>query len=262
MRNIFGEERKNLILALVEEQKRVDLQALCEKFQVSESTIRRDLREMEEAGLLKRTHGGAISIRSVNFEPSFSEREITSTEQKKAIAAKAVQWISNGDTILLDSGTTTFYLMQQLTAFTKLTVVTNSLMLPQDLELPPGIDVIVLGGAYRPGVLSLVGPITERSLDFIKVDKAFMATNGMDLEEGLSTPNVVEGDIKRKMIKRADRIILLSDSSKVNQVSFSRFADWSDIDVCITDSAMPEEFARKLEERGVEVYRTSVGKET
>ncbi|MED4603733.1 DeoR/GlpR family DNA-binding transcription regulator [Paenibacillus validus] len=258
---MFGEERKNNILSLVEEKKSVDVQELCELYQVSESTIRRDLREMEEAGLLKRTHGGAISVKSVMFEPSFSEKEISRTAEKKAIAAKAAEMIRNGDTILLDAGTTTYYMFRELEAFQKLTVVTNSIILPQDVNLPLGIELIVLGGAYRAGVMSLVGPFAERCLDMIKVDKAFMATNGMDLKEGLTTPNLMEADIKRKMIRRADRVILLSDSSKANQVSFSRFADWSDIDVCITDAGMPGEFMEALTARGIEVYAVEAGKE-
>ncbi|WP_159887406.1 DeoR/GlpR family DNA-binding transcription regulator [Paenibacillus puerhi] len=258
---MFGEERKGFILQLVEERQRVDSQELCERFQVSESTIRRDLREMEEAGLLKRTHGGAISVKHVNFEPSFTEKEVSSPQEKKAIAAKAAELIRNGDTILLDAGTTTFYLFQHLAAFSKLTVVTNSLQLPRDLQLPAGIEIMVLGGSYRTGVHSLVGPMTERCLDLIKIDKAFMATNSMDLTEGLTTPNMMEADIKRKMIKRSDRVILLSDSTKVNRVSFARFAHWQDIDVCVTDAGLPQEYSDMLVARGIEIHQVDTGRE-
>lgn len=259
---MFGEERKAKILELVELHQRVDVQELCEQFDVSESTVRRDLREMEEAGMVKRTHGGAISVKNVNFEPSYSEKEITGILEKKAIARRAVQWIRNGETVLLDSGTTTHYLLREIgQCFTRLTIVTNSLMLSQDLKLPPGIEVIVLGGIFRSEVMSLVGPFAEKCLEMIKVDKAFMATNGFDLSEGLTTPHFMEADIKRKMMKRADRVILISDSSKANQVSFSRFADWGDIDVFITDSALPKEYRDGLGSRGVEVHIVDPQKE-
>lgn len=251
---MFGEERKAQILQLIETQQRVDVQALCEQFQVSESTVRRDLREMEEAGLLRRTHGGAISLKNVNFELSFSEKEIAYMNEKKAIAKKAAALIRDGETVLLDSGTTTHCLLREIgSALTKLTIVTNSLMLPRDFKLPPGIEVIVLGGVFRPDVLSLVGPFAEACLGMIKVDKAFMATNGFDLKEGLTTPNILEADIKRKMMKRAETVILLADSSKANQISFSRFAAWEDVDTFITDTGIPGEFIDGLEALGVEV---------
>lgn len=251
---MFGEERKSVILSLIEQQTRVDVQELCEKFKVSESTVRRDLREMEEAGTIKRTHGGAISVKTVNFEPSFMEKEISRQAEKKAIARKALQWIREGDTVLLDAGTTTFYLLKELTAFAKLTVVTNSLILPTDMNIHPGIDIMMLGGMVRPGILSLVGPFAEKCLDLINVDKAFIATNGIDLKEGLTTPNLLEADIKHKMIQRADQVFLLSDSSKFKQVSFTKFADLQEIDICITDVGITKDYIEGLAEIGIEVY--------
>lgn len=251
---MFGEERKSMILSLIEQRTRVDVQELCDLFQVSESTVRRDLREMEEAGLLKRTHGGAISLKTVNFEPSFLEKEISFQSEKRAIAKKAMEFIREGDTVLLDAGTTTYYLIKELTAFSRLTVVTNSLILPQDLNLHPGLDIMILGGLVRPGVLSLVGPFADKCLDIIKVDKVFIATNGIDLKEGLTTPNLLEADIKQKMIRRADEVILLADSSKFKQVSFTKFADLKDIDICITDLGITKEYIEGLAGLGIEVH--------
>lgn len=250
---MYGVERKSAILRLVEDKNRVDVQELSQLFQVSESTIRRDLREMEEAGAIKRTHGGALPVKNVNFEPSISEKKVSSMKEKKAIARKALEFIRDGDTIILDSGTTTAYLMRELGVFSNLTVVTNSLMLSSEWEYHPGIEVVVLGGVYRPGVMSLVGPFAEKCLETIKVDKAFMATNGIDHREGLTTPNLLEADIKRKMISRSDQVILMADSTKFNQISFSRFADLNDVSVCITDNGIPQDYLARFEGKLIRV---------
>lgn len=247
-------ERKQKILELLKEHQRVDVQGLNQILQVSESTIRRDLKELEENNLLTRTHGGAIPLQNVNFEPTFLEKEIRNSEAKKAIAKKAVEFIREDDVILLDSGSTMLYLAKELKCFAKLTVVTNSIPIAQMLQTYEGIELIVVGGTFRKGVMSLVGSFAEQVLNLLHVDKAFIATNAVHTEKGLSTPNMDEANIKRKMIACSKKTILMADSSKVGGVSLVKFAELSDIDLFITDNSVSKDSISQLDSQGVEMH--------
>jgi DeoR family fructose operon transcriptional repressor len=255
---LFGEERKNKIIEILNQDERVDVIELGKLFEVSESTIRRDLKELEESNLLKRTHGGAVTVKiaarqNVNVEPSFLEKEIQFQKEKKAIAKKAIQFINNGDTILLDSGTTTFYILQELKVFTHLTVVTNAVISPEFLNHHAGIDIIFLGGSFRSQTQSMVGMFTEQCLNMIRVDKCFIATNAIDHRLGLTTPNMAEAEIKRKMIACSREVLLVADSSKFGNSSFAKFADMDKIDICITDINIREEDRKSLSSAGITV---------
>lgn len=251
---LYSEERKQRILEFIDEQSRASVQQLAEFFQVSESTIRRDLTEMEDAGLLKRTHGGAISLTNVNFEPSFSEKETSSKLEKQAIAKKAAELIEEGDTILLDAGTTTLELARELKYFSKLTVITNAVNITQELSSHPGIEVIVAGGILRKETLAMVGPMVEQALDMIRVDKLFLATNGFDMEAGLTTPNLIEAATKRKMLKTARRVILLMDNSKVGVISRAKVAEIQEIDEIVIDDAVDQNIVNRLKTVGIHIH--------
>lgn len=253
---LYSEERKQLILEYLQQNARATVQELSKCLEVSESTIRRDLKELEEARLLSRTHGGAIASQTVNFEPTYKEKEDQFKREKEALARVALKWVEEGDTILLDSGTTIFHLVQELKSFSRLTIVTNSLIFAQELQGVHGIEVIVTGGTLRRETQSLVGPIAEQALDKIRVDKAFIATNGLDLTEGLTTPNLHEAAMKSKMIKTAQTIILLTDHSKVGKVTFAKFAEITDVHMCIIDDQVSESVVNALRKRGVEVHTT------
>lgn len=238
----------------IQENLRASVPELSQFLNVSESTIRRDLKELEEEKLLRRTHGGAISLQNVNFEPSFNEKEDKFQKEKKAIARKAMEFIEEEDTILLDSGTTTFQLVKELYVFSRLTVVTNSLVFAQELQDVPGIEVVIVGGNVRKETCALVGPIAESALSMMRVDKAFIATNGFEVEGGLTTPNLLEAATKRKMIEMSKQVILLADHSKAEKTTFAKFAEIDKIDKCIMDAHTPKSFVRKLEEAGIDVY--------
>lgn len=254
---LYGEERKIKILEYVQTHFRASVQELCQSFDVSEATVRRDLKELEEAKLLRRTHGGAVSLQSVNFEPTFLEKEDKFLKEKQAIARKAVEFIEEGDTILLDAGTTTLHFAKELKSLSRLTVVTNSIMIAQELEDVPGIEIIMIGGTLRRETLALVGPLAEQALDMIRVDKAFVAINALDITEGLTTPNLIEASAKRKMIQSAKTVFLLADHSKVGKVAFAKVAEVREIDKFISDSAVPESVINQLEQLGVDVYIVS-----
>lgn len=251
---MYGIERKSAILDLLNKNSRVDVQELSQYFNLSESTIRRDLKELEEAHLLKRTHGGAVLFHSVAFEPTYNEKEVTFQEEKKAIAKEAAKFIENGESILLDSGTTTYYLSQELRNFSSLRVVTNSILCANELKDVPGIEVVLCGGSLRSETLALVGPLAEICFDQIRVDKTFIATNGVDVENGLTTPNLTEAATKKKMIDSGKKVILITDHTKIGQVSFAKFADIHDINYLITDSSAPNTVINRINEAGITIH--------
>ncbi|MFC5469568.1 DeoR/GlpR family DNA-binding transcription regulator [Cohnella suwonensis] len=251
---LFEEERKLRIAEYVHKQGRASVQELANHFQVSESTVRRDLRDLEDQRQLQRTHGGAVArMHDDNIEPSFVEKEILFQQQKLAIARAALSLIGEGDTILLDSGTTTYYLAKLLKGFRRLTVVTNSVMVGQELANEKNIELLLTGGTIRPETLAMVGPLAERAIGDICVDKLFLATNGFDLEAGLTTPNLTEAATKNRMIRSARQVILLADQSKFGQISFSRFGGSADITTLITDSQVSPATLRVFEEAGIHV---------
>lgn len=255
---MFEEERLKKIAEYVQNQSRASVQELCSLFEVSESTVRRDLTELEDRKLLKRTHGGALDLRSVSFEPTYSEKEDIYKEEKSHIAKKAAELIQDGDSLIIDAGTTTSYLASELVKFHDLTVVTNSINLIQKLSSIPDIEIMSTGGMLRKNTMALVGPAAEDSLNRIRVDKAFIATNGFDVNEGLTTPNIVEASIKQKMINVADQVYIMADHSKIGHISFAKFGRCSDIDACITGNAISEEHKIEFEKNSIKLYLVDI----
>jgi DeoR family fructose operon transcriptional repressor len=251
---LYSEERKKIVLDYIQKYGKASVQELTEVLQVSEATVRRDLKDLEDAKLLKRTHGGALSLQNVNFEPTVGEKKVTHLKEKHAIAKKAVKLIDEGETILLDAGTTTFELAKELKSFAKLTVVTNAINISHELLSHPGIEVLVVGGMLRKETLAMVGPVAEQSLDMIRVDKLFLAINGLDLEAGLTTPNLIEAATKRKMIKIAKQVFLLADHSKVGKVSQAKVADIFEVNQVILDNAVAEDTLNQLKKMGITVH--------
>lgn len=250
---MFEEERKQKILEYISNNARTSVQELCTLLGVSKATIRRDLTELENSKLLKRTHGGAIALHSVNFESTYGEREVQFQEEKMLIAKKAAEFIEDGDSLLIDSGTTTYYLVSELSRFKDLTVVTNSVLLMQELSFIPNIEIVSVGGNLRRNTMAFTGPLAESILDRIRVDKAFLATNGLDVLEGLTTPNIVEASIKAKMISIANQVYVLADHSKIGRVSFAKFGRIKDIDACITSSIISDELKSDFRKANVKL---------
>lgn len=246
-----------MIAEYVHKRARASVQELCELLKVSESTIRRDLNELEKRKMLKRTHGGAIYLQAVSFEPTYSEKEDKYKDEKKSISRKAAELIEDGDSLIIDAGTTTLYLAPELAKFKNLTVVTNSINLIQKLSNMQNINVMDTGGMLRDNTMALVGPVTELSLEQIRVDKAFIATNGLNIEIGLTTPNSLEASVKRKMISVAEQTFILADHSKIGCVSFAKFGTISDIDGCITGDEITEEQKSEFERNNIKLYLAS-----
>jgi len=252
-RTLFAEERKNKILELLRKKGKVLVPDLCETFNVSPATTRNDLNELEKTGLLKRTHGGAINISRAGFEPDYQQRGIKNLEQKEKIAKKALEYVDEGDIILLDTGTTTLQFSKMLKSKKNITIVVNDTEIARELEDSDDINVILIGGNLRRKFHCTVGPIATQILNDLNVDKAFMATNGISLEKGLTTPDLTQAEVKEIMIKISSEVILLCDSSKFGKNSFARVDTLSNIDRIITDDNIDREYAKELESLGIDV---------
>ncbi|RKO65794.1 DeoR/GlpR family DNA-binding transcription regulator [Desulfofundulus salinus] len=249
---MFAEERRQKILEIIGREQVVKVLDLSAYFNVSEATIRRDLQELEEAGFLKRTHGGAISNQAATFEPSLAEKEDQYQAEKIAIAGIAVQLVQEGDTVMLDAGSTTLQIARQLKQKRNITIVTNAVNIAWELAAG-NAEVILLGGNLRRRTLSLVGPITENILSGLYVDKLFLATNGLDLKKGLTTPNLAEAQTKKAMLNSAKEVILVADHSKFGRVSFSHICNLDRINCLITDNGAPAAVLNALKKQGIKV---------
>lgn len=238
----------------VQSHTRASVKTLCEKFDVSESTVRRDLTELERKRLIKRTHGGAVTLDAVGSEPTYLEKKDCYLEEKRSIAACAAGLIEEGDSVLIDSGTTTLCMAPALARFRKLTVVTNSIHLAAQLSGCTGISLILVGGLLRPNTMALVGPVAEETLSRIRVDKAFIALNGIDSEMGLTTPNLLEASVKAKMMEVAEQVYVLADHTKAGRVTFAKFGAAAEIDGLVTSRLIPEEQRQRLEQKNVQIY--------
>lgn len=251
---LFEEERKRKIAEYVQTRSRASVPELAAHFQVSESTVRRDLRDLEGEKLLRRTHGGAVALELQDSrEPSFVEKEDRLSEQKELVAEAALSFIQEGDTIFLDSGTTTYRLAKRLKRLGKLTVVTNSTMVMQELHSSPMIELVMTGGSLRHETLAMVGPIADRAIASVRVEKLFLAINGIDPESGLTTPNLTEAQTKRMMMESAKQVYLLTDHSKYGKVAFAKVADLSEVHHIIVDDGISARAVQEMESEGIQV---------
>ncbi|HBN96959.1 MAG TPA: DeoR/GlpR transcriptional regulator [Firmicutes bacterium] len=241
MSTMFSIERQALILELLDEFGKVDVKELAAKFSTSNETIRRDLRELEGSGILKRTHGGAVIIpgnRSEGYEYPLLARGIQRFEEKQIICRTAATLLEDGDTIFLDNSSTTMSLIRFVPPDIKITVVTNSIkiMLEASKFNKQNIVVIGIGGVLNQKNYSLTGMF---SLDFAKnffPDKAFMSCRGVDEKSGMTDASILEIEVKRLMLTRSKQFILLADYSKFGLIGPVFMGDLSDVDCVITDS--------------------------
>jgi DeoR family fructose operon transcriptional repressor len=250
---MFAEERKQKILEFVRENRKATVQQLCDKYDVSSATIRNDLRELEGTGLLIRTHGGALVKSKAGFELGTKEKKVLYKTEKADIAEKALGLIEDGDTIILDTGTTTLELARKLGRKRNLTVVTNDLDTALILD-EIGIEkVIMLGGMLRSGFHCTIGSFGKDLLKSLQVDKAFMGVNGFSFEKGASTPDLQHAEIKKSMVEAASKIFLLFDHSKMGRKAFARFAEINQIDAVIIDEITEDELVL-FEDAGIDVF--------
>ncbi|MCM3440476.1 DeoR/GlpR family DNA-binding transcription regulator [Metabacillus halosaccharovorans] len=250
-------ERHKKIVEVVNEKLSVRVTELSKIFQVTEETIRRDLEKLEKENLLRRSHGGAVSIKDEQSEVSYAEREITNAAEKRSIAIEAVKLIQPGDQIVLDASTTAWYMAKEMPDL-PLTVLTNSIKVAIELSKKEQVKVISTGGMLQPKSLSYVGPLAERSLNMYHVNQAFLSCKGVHVEAGLSDSNEWQALLKRQMMSIADKTILMADSTKFGVRTFAQITDIQRIGHVITDDHIDESFCRALEEKGVQVKTVEI----
>jgi len=252
---VYAEERQHAIASLVHERGRLAVAAVAEQFGVTTETVRRDLALLERAGMLRRVHGGAVQAGALSLvEPGLGERHDTRTEPTRNIAASALDLQPAADgSVILDGGSTTAALADLLPADRALYVATNSVPIASRLSVSPGITLHVLGGRVRGITQTAVGDATVRAMQDLRVDVVFLGTNGVSAAHGFSTPDEAEAATKRAMVRAAQRVIVLGDSSKLGREHLVRFAAIEDVDVLVTDGDADPGLVTELETMGIEV---------
>ncbi|MEF2072463.1 DeoR/GlpR family DNA-binding transcription regulator [Consotaella aegiceratis] len=239
-------ERQRALLEHLSERGTGSIAALCKQFDVSEMTIRRDLSELEKEGHLVRTHGGAKLMESSFFEVSFADKNTHFIHEKKRIAQAAAQLVADGDSIIIDSGTTTGYFARELTE-RRVTVVTNALNVAADLIDSRQIDIHFSGGALRRVSVAAVGLTAARFFESYRCDRFFMGVEGIDEAGTLTVPDVQEALVKQNMMRAAREIVILADHSKLGRNSLGVIGSLEQVSTLITSREANQEIVTRLE---------------
>ena len=252
---MYPEERQQAIASLVMSRGRASVAELAEVYAVTTETVRRDLAVLDRAGVVHRVHGGAVPARALHVvESGVVERDSTRTAHKDAIARVAADFFPlGGASVLFDAGTTTARVAAALPADRDLTVVTNSVPIAARVSTMPTVTLQLLGGRVRGLTQAAVGEQVLRVLDTMRVDIAFIGTNGISVRHGLSTPDSEEAAVKRAMVRYADYVVTVADSSKIGQEEFVSFAPIAQVDALVTDSEITDAARAELSAHGVEV---------
>jgi DeoR/GlpR family transcriptional regulator of sugar metabolism len=248
-----GETRRAGILAWLQEEGSARVRSLAEAFDVSEVTVRQDLEKLESDGHIVREHGGAF-LKSVPQQVrAMALQHLDNMDAKRAIGRAAAALVGDGEAIILDSGSTTTEVAAQLLGRHDMTVITNALNIALMLGAEPGFDVHMPGGHFKAPTLSLSG---DRSADYFRglfVQTLFLATAAVDLRAGLTFPALSDIPVKRAMIEAAERVVLVADSSKIGQRSFTALGGIDLVDILVTDAGIRAEDRVAIENAGVEV---------
>lgn len=247
------DERRRRILEILERESKVRVVDLSRRFSISEVTIRNDLGELEEAGLLERVHGGAVRSHKAYYSMTLKERMRTNEAEKRRIAAHISSLISEGDTLMMDSGTTTLYLAKELKGIKDLTLVTNSLAVAEELGYRDDAHVILIGGSLDPRYQFTYGDDAVCQLRKYKADIMVVSADGASVEDGLTTHHYHEAEVSRQMMARANKAIAAVDFSKVGRGSFAHIADVKALDVLVTDDKADREELERIRASGVKV---------
>jgi DeoR family transcriptional regulator, aga operon transcriptional repressor len=250
---LLNEERRREILEMVQQDGRVLVKDLADHFKISQITIRKDLEFLDGQGVVQRTHGGALPVQAgALLDPTLREKEKLHRRQKALIAQAAAALVEEGQSVLLDSGTTTTAIARALKDMAQLTVITNAINIAAELA-GTHIEVILTGGMLRKNSFSLVGPLAEQTLRQLGADILFLGVDGFDTKAGLFTPNLLESQVNRAMVEIARRTIAVCDSSKFGRRSLCNIMPVAAIHEVITDKQIPKADLQTLKEAGVKV---------
>jgi DeoR/GlpR family transcriptional regulator of sugar metabolism len=244
-------ERKKHILDKLRGDGTVSINSLADALGVTRVTIRTDLDTLEQRGLLLRTHGGAVVPEHYHLARHIDSTLQERRQEKEAIAKLAAAQVEDGSTLILDAGSTTAIAARFLVD-RRITVVTNSLLVLQELSASETVELLVAGGALRKPDLALIGSLSQHVFERLHPDLVFLGANGFCVERGVTCANLIEAETKRFMIKSANRVLLLADSSKSGRTALAHVCDWDEIDVLVTDRLSGED-REALSGLGVEV---------
>ena len=246
-------ERRKYSFEVLSERGHVSVAELSSHLGVSEVTIRKDLQYLEERNLLMRTHGGAMRLDYLVAEQTLEEKGQKYQEQKARIGRAAAELVEDGDTLILDAGTTVLQVARHLRGKRNLTVLTSSITVAAEMMRIPDADLIMLGGLVRASSAAVVGHYAEQMVRDHSFRKLFLAVDGFDVERGLTTTHTMEAHLNRIMIESAMQTVAVLDSSKFGRRGLCSICGVESVDVVVTDDQIPDNFRRQLEERDVHV---------
>lgn len=249
-------DRHQFILKKLSEKGTVTIPQLMEEMEVSGVTIRKDLKLLEQKKLLFRTRGGGSINNPYAIERPINEKEFIKSEEKRRIARAALNLIGQNDSIIIASGTTVFELARQLYPQKKIIVITPALKVALELINRPNVEVLQLGGLVHQSAASTAGSFAEKILDDLSCGVLFLGVDGIDLEHGLTITNILEASLNQKMIKLAQTVVVLADSSKFDRRGLGKICNLDEVDYIITDGEVSSDTVYKVEKSGTKVIIT------
>ena len=252
---MYARERQQRIVRLARDAGKVDVVTLAADLGVTPETVRRDLTALEEHGLVRRVHGGAIPAERWGLEPQLAARETAMTDEKERIAKAALAHLPEAGSILIESGSTPAKLAELIPRDRELTIITPALPVALALVSYENLTVLTLGGRVRSTTLAEVDAWAVARLRDIYADVAFLGTNGLSVARGLTTQDHAEAELKGLMLRSARQTVLLADHTKIGTVCLHRYGALTDIDLLVTDTGLDPELAAEIEAAGPEVVR-------
>ncbi len=252
-----AEERRQQLSEVLARRGFADLSWLAAELGVSESTVRRDLTQLEDEGVARRTHGGAVFVSDRFNALNYSAREMTAVVEKQAIGRAVAELLGEDETILLDGGTTTFQVAKNLLN-RSLRVVTNSLPIANVLSAASNIELTFVGGYIYPRTGVALGPIVLQTLASLHVNKAIISTAGIT-EEGLFNANMLMVESEQRMMASADEVIVAVDSTKFGKKALARICGWDRVNRVVTDDRLAPEWQERVREAGAELILAPIG---
>jgi DeoR family transcriptional regulator, aga operon transcriptional repressor len=246
-------ERHKFILDKLHKEGFVSVADLSKEMEVTMVTVRKDLKLLEDKGLLYRSHGSATPLSPYVGDKTLNEKKLVQIDQKNKIASLAAQLIQEDEAIIIGSGTSVLAFAKAIPKNTKLTVLTGAMNVTQTLIDYPNLEIVQLGGVVRKNSSSVVGHYAEEMLANFSCTKLFMGVDGISPEFGLTTTNMMEAHLNARMIRSVQKTVVLADSSKFGRKGFGKICEIEEVDIIVTDAGISEIYKAKLEERGIEV---------
>ncbi|MDN4075313.1 DeoR/GlpR family DNA-binding transcription regulator [Fictibacillus terranigra] len=258
-------QRRRIIRELLIKNKSVKVSSLVEILNVSEETIRRDLAQLEKEGIAKKNYGGAILIEDYRQHPFIlpvDQRKLQYSREKDVIGKAAAQLVQEGQIIILDAGSTTWYVGKNLKENGRLRIITNSLDVAEECSKDETASIYLLGGELRTNSMSLVGPQAQLELQKYSADYVFLGSSGISLRQGFTSSDLYEAEIKRAMVSTGKKIVVVADHSKLEKTGLTAFCSFQDTDIFITSDLADKDLLQEIANRGIQVIIAPLEEQT